>query len=99
MAICIGAASVANAGSSTLDAAIGGGVGGAAGAAIGNEVGGREGAIAGSALGAAVGTAINTGGQIPSSSHYKTGYQDEEPRHGHPHYHFCPPGQAKKGRC
>jgi hypothetical protein len=31
---------VANAGDSTLDAAIGGGLGGAAGAAIGNEVGG-----------------------------------------------------------
>ena len=100
MAIYVGAAAVANAGSSTLDAAIGGGVGGAAGAAIGNEVGGREGAIAGSALGAAVGTAINTGGQIPSaSSQYTTGYQDEEPRYGHPHYRFCPPGQAKKGRC
>ena len=141
MAIYVGAAAVANAGSSTLDAAIGGGVGGAAGAAIGNEVGGREGAIAGSALGAtgvrdaflaqigedygadgagsqtasgfnfdvtiagsalgaAVGTAINTGGQIPSASpQYTTGYRDEEPRHGHPHYRFCPPGQAKKGRC
>ena len=34
----------ANAGNSTVDAAIGGGLGGAAGAAIGNEVGGREGA-------------------------------------------------------
>lgn len=100
MAIYVGAATVANAGNSTLDAAIGGGVGGAAGAAIGNEVGGREGAIAGSALGAAVGTALNTGGQIPvTSSQYETGYQDEEPRHGHPHYRFCPPGQAKKGRC
>jgi hypothetical protein len=43
---------------------------------------------------------LNTGGQIPvTSSQYETGYQDEEPRHGHPHYRFCPPGQAKKGRC
>ena len=44
----------ANADSSTLDAAIGGGIGGAAGAAIGNEVGGRDGAIVGGALGGAV---------------------------------------------
>ena len=51
---------VANAGDSTLDAAIGGGLGGAAGAAIGNEVGGRDGAILGGALGAAVGTAVTT---------------------------------------
>ena len=100
LAISISAATVAHAGNSTLDAAIGGGIGGAAGAAIGNEVGGREGAIAGSALGAAVGTAINTGGQAPTgSSRNEAYYQDEEPRRGHPHYRFCPPGQAKKGRC
>ena len=86
--------------SSTVDAAIGGAVGGAAGAAIGNEVGGREGAIAGSALGAAVGTAINTGGEIrPRSTYSESHQQTREPRHGHPHYRFCPPGQAKKGRC
>ena len=46
----------ANADSSTLDAAIGGGIGGAAGAAIGNEVGGRDGAIVGGALGGAIGS-------------------------------------------
>jgi hypothetical protein len=85
----------ANAGNSTVDAAIGGGLGGAAGAAIGNEVGGREGAILGGALGGAVGAAVTT---------------DSEPRHAppprQPQYHhpapsggFCPPGQAKKGRC
>ena len=56
----------ANADSSTLDAAIGGGIGGAAGAAIGNEVGGRDGAIVGGALGGAIGAAVNT---------------DAEPRH------------------
>ena len=100
LAMAIIAATLANAENSTLDAAIGGGIGGAAGAAIGNEVGGREGAIAGSALGAAAGTAINTGGQIPNTSSYnKTSYEDGEPRRGHPHYRFCPPGQAKKGRC
>jgi hypothetical protein len=88
----------ANAGDSTLDAAIGGGIGGAAGAAIGNEVGGRDGAILGGALGGAVGAAVTT---------------DSDRRHAPPpsqpndHYHyqrapsggFCPPGQAKKGRC
>jgi len=100
LAISISAVTVANAGNSTLDAAIGGGIGGAAGAAIGNEVGGREGAIAGSALGAAVGTALNTGAKIPiESSLPETRYEDEEPRRRHRHYHFCPPGQAKKGRC
>lgn len=100
LAMSITAATVSIAENSTLDAAIGGGIGGAAGAAIGNEVGGRDGAIAGSALGAAVGTAINTDGQIPNTSlHNKPSYEDEEPRRGHPHYRFCPPGQAKKGRC
>jgi outer membrane lipoprotein SlyB len=84
--------------SSTLDAAIGGGIGGAAGAAIGNEVGGREGAIAGSALGAAVGTALNTDSEHGSSS--RKAFQRSTPAsNGHPHYRFCPPGQAKKGRC
>lgn len=88
-------AGTANAGNSTMDAAIGGGIGGAAGAAIGNEVGGREGAILGGALGGAVGAAVAT---------------DSEPRHApparQPQYYrpapsggFCPPGQAKKGRC
>ena len=50
----------ANAGNSTLDAAIGGGIGGAAGAAIGHELGDRDGAILGGALGGAAGAAINT---------------------------------------
>lgn len=100
LAMAITASTAANADNSTLDAAIGGGIGGAAGAAIGNEVGGREGAIAGSALGAAVGTAINTDGQIHSTSSYnRPTYEDEEPQRSHPHYRFCPPGQAKKGRC
>ena len=98
-AFAVGSAAVANAGNSTLDAAVGGGIGGAAGAAIGNEFGGREGAIAGSALGAAVGTALNTDARPDRRStdvrrsNYKT------PSNGHPHNRFCPPGQAKKGRC
>jgi phage tail tape-measure protein len=85
----------ANAGNSTLDAAIGGGIGGAAGAAIGNEVGGRDGAIIGGALGGAVGAAVTT-----DSGHR----HDPPPPAQHQDYHapsrgFCPPGQAKKGRC
>jgi outer membrane lipoprotein SlyB len=84
---------------STLDAAIGGGIGGAAGAAIGNEVGGRNGAIAGGALGAAVGVAVNTDKQqhsIPAeqSDSYKVRHYEALPA-----TRFCPPGQAKKGRC
>jgi hypothetical protein len=92
----------ANAGNSTVDAAIGGGVGGAAGAAIGNEIGGRDGAIIGGALGGAVGAAVTTDGD----SHHSTSRKET---HHHHHYyhpereypasHFCPPGQAKKGRC
>lgn len=98
------------AGNSTLDAAIGGGIGGAAGAAIGNEVGGRDGAIIGGALGSAVGVALNTDEKHHHSSpHRRTyfgsdDYQHEYHRHDHYRYeryhsHFCPPGQAKKGRC
>jgi len=82
--------------SSTLDAAIGGGIGGAVGAAIGNEVGGRDAAIIGGGIGGAVGTAINTDGDNTSGEHreYKERYDDH-----HDDDHFCPPGQAKKGRC
>lgn len=90
----------ASADSSTLDAAIGGGIGGAAGAAIGNEVGGRDGAIVGGALGGAIGAAVNTDEESRHSSGYrKTNYESNPPRSGHSGSNFCPPGQAKKGRC
>ena len=90
----------ANADSSTLDAAIGGGIGGAAGAAIGNEVGGRDGAIVGGALGGAIGAAVNTKDESRHTKSYrKTNYESSPPRSRHPGPHFCPPGQAKKGRC
>ena len=90
----------ANADNSTLDAAIGGGIGGAAGAAIGNEVGGRDGAIVGGALGGAFGAAVNTDEESKSASNYrKTSYERSQPRSGHSGSHFCPPGEAKKGRC
>ena len=89
----------ANADSSTLDAAIGGGIGGAAGAAIGNEIGGREGAIAGGALGGAVGAAYNTDESRRYNDEHRKTYYQSAPRYQHPGSHFCPPGQAKKGRC
>ena len=91
-------AAVANADDSTVDAAIGGGLGGATGAAIGNEVGGRDGAILGGALGAAVGTAIAT-----ESDEHNQKPLYVAPRRQREYYEpasqFCPPGQAKKGRC
>lgn len=83
------------------DAAIGGGVGGAVGGAIGAEVGDREGAIVGSAVGAAVGTAIATEDK-PNRDHpdnRATGEMSSVHSHHHPQGYFCPPGQAKKGRC
>ena len=89
----------ANADSSTLDAAIGGGIGGAAGAAIGNEVGGRNGAIVGGALGGAIGAAVNTDDESQHTSSRKINYESSQPRHEHSGSNFCPPGQAKKGRC
>lgn len=91
---------------STTDAAIGGAVGGAVGAAVGNEVGGREGAIVGGAIGAATGTAITTKGDERHDGHYDHDddhYRRVERDHDDDHHHhgssFCPPGQAKKGRC
>lgn len=92
---------VANADSSTVDAAIGGGIGGAAGAAIGNELGGRDGAIIGGALGGAVGVAVNTEEESgrPLSPPPKPHYEYTPPREEHPRYYHCPPGQRKKGRC
>lgn len=91
--------------SSTLDAAIGGGVGGAAGAAIGNEIGGRDGAIIGGALGGAVGAAVNTDNEkhyhmpVRNSEYNDVRYYDRREYDRPPAYRFCPPGQAKKGRC
>lgn len=90
----------ANAGDSTLDAAIGGGLGGAVGAAIGNEVGGRDGAIVGGALGGAAGAAVATEGESREKhSRTKHRYEYDESYNRHSGSRFCPPGQAKKGRC
>ena len=91
---------VVNAGNSTLDAAIGGGLGGAVGAAIGNEIGGRDGAVVGGALGGGIGAAVTTD---ESSGHKDSHHRDESYHKGTKNKHsgsrFCPPGQAKKGRC
>lgn len=95
-------------------AAVGGGLGGALGAFVGSEVEGRSGAMVGGALGAAVGAAIATDGQHRHNDERRVVYEGYPPRvehhyyvddydyrgpyYGHPGY-FCPPGQAKKGRC
>ena len=85
----------------TKEAAIGGAIGGALGGAIGAEVGGREGAIIGAGVGAAAGVAIATDDQQsgpqdrnPEPRRVEIEIRDESPKGG-----FCPPGQAKKGRC
>ena len=94
------AASLATAGDLTVDAAIGGAVGGAVGGAIGAEFGGREGAIVGAGIGAAAGTAINTRDHAEGGDgerYYRR--HDHDAYHAPPQGRFCPPGQAKKGRC
>ena len=101
----------AQAGNSTVDAAIGGGIGGAAGAAIGNKVGGRDGAIVGGAIGGAIGTAIATDHDGHSSKDHRAvrhrEYEDDElydVRYTPPHYrarprippgHLPPPGACR----
>ena len=79
-----------------VEAAVGGAAGGAVGAVIGDELGDRNGAIIGAAAGAAIGVAIATDGD--DKDHKGDGpavvVVDD-----HPDGRFCPPGQAKKGRC
>lgn len=101
MMLALAAAEVV-AGSSSMDAAIGGGIGGATGAVIGNEVGGRDGAIVGGALGAAVGAAVATDRDGHRSQPVSHRYREDVHYHYYEpsgHSRFCPPGQAKKGRC
>ena len=92
------------AGDLTTDAAIGGAIGGALGGALGAELGGREGAIIGAGVGAAAGTAISTKkhDREPEVRYVERRrdnrvyiIEDHRGRRGN----FCPPGQAKKGRC
>lgn len=79
------------------DAAIGGAIGGALGGAVGAEVGGKTGAIVGAGVGAATGAAIATNDNDHDSHHANAPevVVVPTPQQGH----FCPPGQAKKGRC
>ncbi len=91
----------ATAGSLTRDAAIGGALGGALGGAVGAELGGRQGAVVGAGIGAATGAALNTQGyQAQPPPRREEYYPDAHPP-GVPYGNrgFCPPGQAKKGRC
>jgi hypothetical protein len=90
----------ASAGDPSVDAAIGGALGGGAGAFLGSELGGREGAILGGALGGATGAAITTNRPREPRDVYVPYYPAPAPYYAPPRRgHFCPPGQAKKGRC
>ena len=80
-----------------IEAAVGGAAGGAVGAVIGDELGDRNGAIIGAAAGAAIGTAIATSGD--DDNHKKGDGPAVVVVDDHPEGRFCPPGQAKKGRC
>jgi uncharacterized protein YcfJ len=85
--------------SSTWDAALGAGLGGAVGAAIGHQLGGRDGAILGGVIGGGAGAAVTT--SRDRYPRYETYHRPTRhywaPRRQHGY--FCPPGQAKKGRC
>ena len=88
-------------------AAIGNEIGGRDGAVIGGALGG--------AVGAAVNTDKEPRHSTPHTKTYyrdgypqhvypprtyrKTHYIGSHPQHVYPRYRFCPPGQAKKGRC
>lgn len=86
----------------TTDAAIGGAIGGAVGGAVGAQVGGREGAVVGAGVGGAAGAAIATQGDKDPRREDRDGRYDDRYHEDGDHRgpsHFCPPGQAKKGRC
>jgi len=88
----------------TTEAAIAGGIGGAVGAAVGSELGGRNGAIVGAGIVGAAGAVIAAHDDDDGNKHRHD--VREAPTDGHVVYvypndrpSFCPPGQAKKGRC
>ena len=82
------------------DAAIGGAIGGALGGAVGAEVDGKKGAIIGAGVGAAAGAAIATQGDGDHhDGHKASGTVVAVPVEVEEEGKFCPPGQAKKGRC
>jgi outer membrane lipoprotein SlyB len=82
-----------------VEAAVGGAAGGAIGAVIGDELGDRNGAIVGAAAGAAIGTAIATSDHDSGNDSGKEHSAVLVVSDDHPDERFCPPGQAKKGRC
>ena len=81
-----------------VEAAVGGGVGGALGAVVGEELGGRAGAIVGAGVGAAVGVAVATDNNRDDNRNAAVDVIVPAP-YVHPEGRYCPPGQAKKGRC
>jgi outer membrane lipoprotein SlyB len=80
-----------------LNAALGGALGGGVGGLVGNAVGGRTGAIVGSGLGAAAGAALTTQNQERYGR--RSRYSAHEYESSRERGYYCPPGQAKKGRC
>ena len=69
-------------------------------AAIGNELGGREGAIVGGAIGGGVGAAVTTSNSSREAElRHRESETHRDYRDTQRSDHFCPPGQAKKGRC
>lgn len=87
------------AGDQSLDAAVGGALGGGLGAFVGSELGGRSGAILGGGLGGAAGAAIATDGDRRPRYARPPGESAPSGLWYAPPSRFCPPGQAKKGRC
>lgn len=99
-AFCLTIAGTAYASGST---ALGGAIGGAAGAVVGEAIGGRNGAVIGGAVGGGVGAAVGYDNR-DTGNHREVERREYRERHDHDHDHddhggFCPPGQAKKGRC
>ena len=82
------------------DAAIGGAIGGGLGGAVGAELGGKQGAVIGAGVGAAAGAAIATADDGDEGHDHSASPPAVVvvPR-AQPQGKFCPPGQAKKGRC
>lgn len=101
LGVLLSAAFAAPAETLTRDAVIGGAIGGALGGAVGAELGGRQGAIVGAGVGAAAGAALNTREHATPVQRHEVYYYDRGHPAGVPYQGggFCPPGQAKKGRC
>ncbi|MDN0085257.1 glycine zipper domain-containing protein [Crenobacter sp. SG2305] len=102
-ALFLALSGMAHASGSTI---LGGALGGAAGAAVGESVGGRDGAVIGGALGGSVGAAIGYDNREPTRyveprrrDYPRYREWDDDDDQGWGRGYFCPPGQAKKGRC